>query len=647
MKRNTVLVLILAMVMTFGTALVISANVPAPPVNQRIGIPDSIFNNLIAGQPGMITSTGECVPTPPGPGDVRSGPPVCTPNLQTCRGCHAFPSVSGVEDTTTPVFNDPSLPGDSVIPNRHHLLTQPPASMFCTDCHGFSSNPDGSITIVVTRDCLQCHASSDEGTVHHLTANAQSANCKACHGSLVNNMGDGHYIPSYAPSYVTPRPGANSGQGGTGATNPINGRKQGACDYCHGITSADNPVPGYSIETASQFKIYQSDVTHHSTGFGADGTKCTWCHNFSAPAPIRTCENCHGPTSLHNIQTSSATPPAPIDPGNESPGYGHIGSNADCNGCHGFTAAAGIDFGPATPFVAGISRGTVKAGQATQLTITGTGFTSVSGGVVVTDFVTLNGNSGSITLQPTSITSSSLVVTVPSTLALGNYDLRVANASKVSNLKILSVVPSVSISSVDVSGNQITITGSGFGTSPLGVTVNNSNCGITSWSDTQIVVSCQTVNGGDVVKVNALFGSASATIDSPNPPPACTSFTYSAWSTCLNGTQTRKVLSSAPAGCIGGTPLLTQTCISNKLPVANAGPDKTGMVNGLVKLDGSGSSDPDGYLTRYAWNFGDGTTAYGRIVYHKFVKVGTYKVTLIVTDNKGAKASDTAIVTIK
>jgi PKD repeat protein len=71
------------------------------------------------------------------------------------------------------------------------------------------------------------------------------------------------------------------------------------------------------------------------------------------------------------------------------------------------------------------------------------------------------------------------------------------------------------------------------------------------------------------------------------------------------------------------------------------------MVNGLVKLDGSGSSDPDGYLTRYAWNFGDGTTAYGRIVYHKFVKVGTYKVTLIVTDNKGAKASDTAIVTIK
>jgi len=529
MKRNTVLILILVLAMTVGTALVISANVPAPPVNQQIGIPDSIFNNLIAGQPGMIPAPGECVPTPPGPGDVRSGPAVCSYNLQTCRGCHAFPAQSGVEDTTTPGFNDPTLPGDSVIPNRHHLLTQPPTNFSCLECHTFSSNPDGTVTIVVNRDCLQCHESSAEGTVHHLTANAQSGNCQACHGSLVNNRGDGHYIPSYAPSYVTPRPGANSGQGGTGATNPINGRKQGACDYCHGITSADNPVPGYSIETASQFKIYQSDVTHHSTGFGADGTKCTWCHNFSAPAPIRTCENCHGPTSLHNIQTSSATPPAAIDPGNEDPGYGHIGSNADCNGCHGFTASATVDFGPATPSVSGISTGTVIAGQNKVLTITGSSFTSVSGGVVVTDFVTLSGNSGSITLQPSSVTSTSIVVTIPGTLAPGNYDLRVANASKASNLKTLSVVPSAaSISSIDVSGGQVTINGSGFGTSLGVVTVNNSSCGIKSWNASQIVANCQAVNSGDTVRVKALFGTASMMADSSTPPAAC-GYVYSEW----------------------------------------------------------------------------------------------------------------------
>jgi uncharacterized protein (TIGR03382 family) len=48
------------------------------------------------------------------------------------------------------------------------------------------------------------------------------------------------------------------------------------------------------------------------------------------------------------------------------------------------------------------------------------------------------------------------------------------------------------------------------------------------------------------------------------PPPApvtCTAFTYSTWGTCsASGTQTRTVLSSSPAGCTGGSPVLTQAC---------------------------------------------------------------------------------------
>ena len=49
----------------------------------------------------------------------------------------------------------------------------------------------------------------------------------------------------------------------------------------------------------------------------------------------------------------------------------------------------------------------------------------------------------------------------------------------------------------------------------------------------------------------------------PPPPVTCTSFTYSTWSPAVcpaNGQQTRTVVSSAPAGCTGGTPVLTQTC---------------------------------------------------------------------------------------
>lgn len=42
------------------------------------------------------------------------------------------------------------------------------------------------------------------------------------------------------------------------------------------------------------------------------------------------------------------------------------------------------------------------------------------------------------------------------------------------------------------------------------------------------------------------------------PPSPCT-YTYSAWGECINGVQTRTVLTATPAGCTG-TPVLTQPC---------------------------------------------------------------------------------------
>lgn len=42
----------------------------------------------------------------------------------------------------------------------------------------------------------------------------------------------------------------------------------------------------------------------------------------------------------------------------------------------------------------------------------------------------------------------------------------------------------------------------------------------------------------------------------------CISWTYSNWSTCTNGTQSRTIISSYPTGCTGGIPYTTQSCIS-------------------------------------------------------------------------------------
>jgi hypothetical protein len=47
----------------------------------------------------------------------------------------------------------------------------------------------------------------------------------------------------------------------------------------------------------------------------------------------------------------------------------------------------------------------------------------------------------------------------------------------------------------------------------------------------------------------------------PGGSTACTSFTYSVWGTCQSdGTQTRTTATSSPAGCTGGTPVLSQSC---------------------------------------------------------------------------------------
>jgi PKD repeat protein len=54
-----------------------------------------------------------------------------------------------------------------------------------------------------------------------------------------------------------------------------------------------------------------------------------------------------------------------------------------------------------------------------------------------------------------------------------------------------------------------------------------------------------------------------------------------------------------------------------------------------VTVDASASSDVDGIIVSYAWDFGDGGTATGMIVVHTYALEGTYTITLTVTDNFG------------
>nr|WP_198151577.1 PKD domain-containing protein [Kibdelosporangium sp. MJ126-NF4]CEL16590.1 Chitinase [Kibdelosporangium sp. MJ126-NF4]CTQ89059.1 Chitinase (EC 3.2.1.14) [Kibdelosporangium sp. MJ126-NF4] len=62
-------------------------------------------------------------------------------------------------------------------------------------------------------------------------------------------------------------------------------------------------------------------------------------------------------------------------------------------------------------------------------------------------------------------------------------------------------------------------------------------------------------------------------------------------------------------------------------------------------FDASGSSDPNGSISSYAWKFGDDQTGTGATPSHTYSQAGTYTVELTVTDNEGKTDTETKQVT--
>ncbi len=103
------------------------------------------------------------------------------------------------------------------------------------------------------------------------------------------------------------------------------------------------------------------------------------------------------------------------------------------------------------------------------------------------------------------------------------------------------------------------------------------------------------------------------------------------------GTYTVTLTVTDDGGLTNSVSHTVQVTAPNQAPVAAfsyspANPN----VGAWVRFDGSASSDPDGSIAAYSWNFGDGgTSSTGPVVYHQFAAAGTYTVTLTVTDNGG------------
>jgi hypothetical protein len=628
---------------TIGFAMVSSADVPAPVVNQNLAIDDGTFNDLVEAD---------------------------------CRFCHegdaGIPVEGRCSDANTVCLEDADCPAGETceitgIQDRHHLLalSDPPAAIpdprsliwngtcsldatrVCADdrdCAPFSGtcqaplahhpyapvdpdrdndgnrdtiygcencHPDDPgtpvIDFTVTRDCLECHVQiSGEGSVHHIAGNspAQENRCFVCHGNFVNlapgycsegggktqgncslnttttciedgdcpvgefcviqinlctadsdcpgannTCGDGHIIPTYDPSSVTPKP-----SNGDGPPNPNSEIVfSGSCEYCHstgnGICSVGSnsctthadcdtqnpsdvciPDPGTpGTDTATGTKVWGNVITHHKTGVGLEGTfQCLWCHadttgNFNF-LDIRTCENCHGQDSLHNIQADSDGDGV-IIPGIELPWFGHIGDPDDCWGCHGFGASSTApDTGPLVPRINTSDVVVMTAGADKAVTLTGAAFENYNGTYLFTSQVKMTAADGSsVTLAPDSISESQIDVTIPGTTAVGSYALRVTKDDGTgtggtidSNPVIVTVNPIVAIADVSCSKKKgiLTVSGTGFGEQPAGseayinAQVDGQSVEILSWSDTQIRASVASCTKNATTTVNAVMGSA-------------------------------------------------------------------------------------------------------------------------------------------
>ena len=97
-------------------------------------------------------------------------------------------------------------------------------------------------------------------------------------------------------------------------------------------------------------------------------------------------------------------------------------------------------------------------------------------------------------------------------------------------------------------------------------------------------------------------------------------------------------------------PATTTAAISdapaNQPPVSDPNGPYTGTAGSAVNFNGSGSSDPDGTIVSYAWDFGDGSSGTGVTTTHTYAAAGMYTVSLTVTDNDGATGTASTEATI-
>ena len=129
------------------------------------------------------------------------------------------------------------------------------------------------------------------------------------------------------------------------------------------------------------------------------------------------------------------------------------------------------------------------------------------------------------------------------------------------------------------------------------------------------------------------FGDGGSSSQATPSHTYATAGTYTVTATAMasNGVSTTKTLSIS---------------VADRPPTAAFSYSPAAATGQPVSFDASASADPDGTISAYSWDFGDGSTASGNLASHSYAMSGTYTATLTVTDNSGNTSSVTHAVTV-
>lgn len=199
------------------------------------------------------------------------------------------------------------------------------------------------------------------------------------------------------------------------------------------------------------------------------------------------------------------------------------------------------------------------------------------------------------------------------------------------------------------SGSPLAGTDSGWGLWTSGLTTTNSWIKVTLPTVTGFFAGTATIEVFDA----GFVGDATHLV---TPPRQLT--TGRAWATQVHhfGIGTRgsvDVRVTFPDGRqvtrtgVSPTSRLTIEPTNNQPPVVVATAQPTSAAIGqAISFDGSGSSDADGTIASYRWDFGDGAQATTAIASHAYAAAGSFTARLTVTDNAGSSATATIAIAI-